>query len=93
MILDVFVVEHSLAFEYHGEQHYTNISALTPLWQQTERDKEKREVCKENSITMIEIPFWWDWKRESLVATILNYKGDLSLTGGGIPIPNEPPKK
>ena len=41
------------------------------------RDKEKKEICKENGITLIEIPYWWDKQLSSLIATIHQQRKDL----------------
>ena len=55
--------------------------------------KKKEKLCKENGITLIEIPYWWDFKKSSLIATIHSHRPDLiSSRGDGEPIPNEPPK-
>ena len=42
-----------------------------------QRDKQKEISCKENSITLIRIPYWWDQSRDSLAATIHKYRPDL----------------
>jgi hypothetical protein len=56
------------------------------------RDKEKKTACSSQGITLIEIPFWWDLHIESLAATIIKYRPDLSprfqgIVGYGNPIP------
>ena len=75
--LDVFLSKEKLALEYQGEQHFNDIYAIGPQWQYTERDAEKRLACKENGITLIEVPYWWDLKKESLCATIHQHRSDL----------------
>jgi hypothetical protein len=87
----VYLPKERLAFEYQGEQHYYDIYALGNLWVQRERDKEKRKVCKENEITLIEIPYWWDFKKPSLIATIHAYRPELISRGDGEVISSEPP--
>eukprot|EP01114_Cavostelium_apophysatum_P019216 TRINITY_DN6130_c0_g1_i2.p1 TRINITY_DN6130_c0_g1~~TRINITY_DN6130_c0_g1_i2.p1 ORF type:complete len:465 (-),score=99.86 TRINITY_DN6130_c0_g1_i2:53-1447(-) len=47
------------------------------LPQQLARDNEKRRVCKEAGITLVEIPYWWDRSDLSLFATIKKYRPDL----------------
>jgi hypothetical protein len=90
--LDIYLPTERLAFEYQGEHHFYDIYALGPQWYQQERDEEKRKVCKELGITLIEIPYWWDRTNESLMATIHNYRPDLcSKPQKAKPIPNEPP--
>src|SRR5437763_319392 len=93
MELDVFVPDYSLAFEYQGQQHYYDAYELGPQWAYQARDEEKREACRDKNITLIEIPYWWDQKKESLLATIHQYRNDIvSDAGNGIPIPNFPPE-
>ena len=91
MQLDIFIPDHKLAFEYQGEQHYVEVYPLGAQWKHSERDLEKSLACKEKGITLIEIPYWWDFKKESLIATIHQYRPDLiSFPGNGIPIPKQP---
>jgi hypothetical protein len=91
--LDVFVPTHYLALEYQGEQHYMDVYSMGPQWQYLERNAEKRTICMDKGITIIEIPYWWDKKKESLVATIHQHRPDLIKDPGiGIPIPIESPK-
>lgn len=47
--------------EYHGEQHYQPIEffgGLKAFKQQKERDNIKKNYCKTNNISLIEIPYW-----------------------------------
>jgi len=61
---------------------------------QKEIDKEKRRTCQENQITIIEVPYWWDFKKESLIATIHSHRPDLvSDRGEGNPIPSQESQK
>jgi hypothetical protein len=92
MQLDVFVVQHNLAFEYQGEQHYFDSYHVGPQWAYSELDKEKKEACIEKAITLIEVPYWWDFKQESLIATIHRHRIDLFPQATSKPIPSEPPK-
>jgi hypothetical protein len=60
--LDGYCEELGIAFEYNGEQHYV----LRPAWhkngvkdleQQQERDARKAELCENNSIVLVVIPY------------------------------------
>ena len=58
------------------------------------RDKQKIEDCKSKGVTLIEVPYWWDRKPESLAASIYNVRPDLfEVEPQGKPIPLNPPTK
>jgi hypothetical protein len=90
MQLDVYLPRERLAFEYQGEQHYYNIYPSGKLETQKEKDLEKRKSCQINGITLIEIPYWWDYQKSSLITTMYAYRPDLLLPSSGDPIPSEP---
>jgi hypothetical protein len=51
-------------------------------------DMMKEKMCKENGITLVKIPHWWDRKLESLASTIYSHRPDLfSEPPMGTPIP------
>lgn len=92
--LDVFIPRYFLAFEYQGEQHYHHHYLYGTTSDQQKRDQDKRDACKEIGITLIEIPYWWDRKKDSLIATIHEYRPDLIPNPGyGIPISNVKPTR
>jgi hypothetical protein len=93
MELDVYLPKQRLALEYQGQQHFYDIYALGNLWTQKQKDEEKRMACKAHGITLIEIPYWWDFGKSSLEATIQIHRPDLIHSSQGEPIPNEPLKK
>ena len=57
--LDGYNAEHKIAFEYQGYQHYTQTSYFhksnSQYKSQIVRDKEKKRLCKNNGIKLIEI--------------------------------------
>jgi hypothetical protein len=56
------------------------------------RDSQKLTFLKEKGITLIEVPYWWDRKYDSLQATIYNQRPDLFTENPtGKPIPLSPP--
>jgi len=85
MELDIFIPSLSLAFEYQGAQHYEpNIYGDTNLQY---RDQEKERRCKQLGITLIKIPYWWDCKKQSLLATIHKYRPEIvDKPGVSLPI-------
>ncbi len=77
MELDIFLPKEQLAFEYQGPHHYYNLPFFGNHWDQKNRDKAKREACKEHRITLIEVPYWWDKRIFSLAASIGKERKDL----------------
>lgn len=92
MELDAFIPTLGLAFEYQGEHHYHDIYALGNKWSQKMKDDEKKTACEEKGITLIEIPFWWNRERSSLMATIHRKRQDLFKDASEDDvIPSDPP--
>ena len=62
MELDGYNEELSIAFEYHGEQHYKEIKFFHKGRKSFERrvkdDELKRSQCEERGITLIEVPYY-----------------------------------
>ena len=91
MELDIYLPKEKIAFEYQGEGHYHDIYTLGNRWVQRQRDEEKRIACRDIGITLIEIPYWWNFEKSSLIATIHERRSDLfSSEEHGKPIPNQP---
>lgn len=70
---DVWMPERNVAVEYQGEQHYSPISRFggaTALEKTQQRDKTKRRLCWENSVKLIEIPYYENPTDEELYARI-----------------------
>ena len=60
--LDCYNAELKLALEYNGQQHYQYTPHFhknkNAFYSQVHRDNWKRQKCRENGITLIEIPYW-----------------------------------
>jgi len=80
MSFDIYVPVLHLALEYQGMQHYHhhNIFGTTMFRQQ--RDEEKRKACKNAGITLLEVPYWWQHDKESIVAAIFKLRPEVFLT-------------
>eukprot|EP00026_Physarum_polycephalum_P001510 Phypoly_transcript_01512.p1 GENE.Phypoly_transcript_01512~~Phypoly_transcript_01512.p1 ORF type:complete len:1104 (+),score=195.39 Phypoly_transcript_01512:246-3314(+) len=96
MEIDVYLPDYKLGFEYQDPHHYfhTNYGKVA-LTEYKERDKMKKEYSHKKGITLLSIPFWWDWKPESLVATVQKERSDV-LKGvdckGALPLSQDPPQ-
>ena len=67
---DIFLLNRNIAIEYHGEQHFNDISAFGSLENYKARDKEKEILCKKYNVQLIIIPYWWDNHLDSLRETL-----------------------
>ncbi len=79
--LDLFIPSLNLAFEYQGQQHYSQ-TYQGNVRRQIERDKEKKELCSSNGITLITIPYYWSGLIEDLNATIQRHHPSLPIDLG-----------
>jgi len=77
MEIDLYIPAYSLAFEYHGEQHFQWSYKYGSEEKQKLRDSEKREMCEKFGLTLIEIPFWWNQTTRSLMQTVHKHRPDL----------------
>jgi len=68
--IDLFIPSRRLGFEYHGRHHYEDIPQRSSLENQQRRDEEKKRMCERKNISLIVVPYWWDYKTESLIQII-----------------------
>jgi hypothetical protein len=78
MELDIYNHGNRIAFEYQGHQHFEFHYQSGSGDVRMNRDNTKRMACKMENITLIEIPYWWDRKMESLYDIIKNIRPDLN---------------
>ena len=78
MELDGYNEELSIAFEYHGEQHYREIEFFHQGKKSFERrvkdDELKRSQCEERGVTLIEVPYYLEHEeiQEFVTEKLLN---------------------
>eukprot|EP00026_Physarum_polycephalum_P001669 Phypoly_transcript_01671.p1 GENE.Phypoly_transcript_01671~~Phypoly_transcript_01671.p1 ORF type:complete len:1064 (+),score=159.93 Phypoly_transcript_01671:260-3193(+) len=93
--IDVYLPEIGLGFEYQDPHHYFHTSyGSSTLTEYQARDKHKQELAKTKNITIINVPFWWDWSVDSLVATIKRDRPDLlkDVDTKASPVSEDPPQ-
>ena len=94
--LDFFYPNLNLAFEYHGKQHYNKVMTflhnVRSFDERKAQDINKVLDCKNKGITLVEIPYWWNNKEESLKSTIHLQRPDLFDISSSSPIPLDPPR-
>jgi hypothetical protein len=78
---DVYIPSKKLAFEYQGEQHFT-VTGATPRGHQVGKgvDMSKSASSLKLGTTLIEVPYWWDKKMASLIATIRAVRPELLIS-------------
>jgi len=90
--LDIFIPSLSLAFEYQSEYHYHYHFLCGLPKQHTQKEQEKTKLCYQFGVNLIKIPYWWDLKRDSLIATLFSVRPELVSLFKGNKIPNIPDK-
>jgi len=73
---DIFLPSLSLAFEYLSEIYYHD-SYYGSCEINKKKEEQKKSLCKQIGITLINIPYWWDFSKDSLINTISNQRPDL----------------
>eukprot|EP00026_Physarum_polycephalum_P000781 Phypoly_transcript_00782.p1 GENE.Phypoly_transcript_00782~~Phypoly_transcript_00782.p1 ORF type:complete len:944 (+),score=105.33 Phypoly_transcript_00782:1215-4046(+) len=76
--IDIFLPSLNLGFEYQDPHHYfdKHYGSYT-LSEYQDRDKRKQVQAVRKGITIVNIPFWWDWNIDSLIASIQKLRPDL----------------
>eukprot|EP01124_Arcella_intermedia_P032892 TRINITY_DN7760_c0_g1_i1.p3 TRINITY_DN7760_c0_g1~~TRINITY_DN7760_c0_g1_i1.p3 ORF type:complete len:175 (-),score=60.22 TRINITY_DN7760_c0_g1_i1:26-550(-) len=63
---DFFIPGKRIVVEYQGEQHYVGIPIWHSLEGQRRNDNEKRRICQIKGWNLVDVPYWWDGKLDSL---------------------------
>jgi len=75
--VDILIPSFELAIEYQGGQHYEEKRYFTEFQQRKRKDAMKRKYFEKHNITLIEIPYWWNGEKDSLIATIHKHRPDI----------------
>lgn len=91
--IDLFLPDLQLGLEFQGRHHYQDVDRVGSLQPKERADAMKARVASQRGITLITVPFWWDFQKESLENTIHEVRPDLvpHRTGAGLCIPLKPP--
>jgi hypothetical protein len=84
--VQIFFPNLSLAFEYQGQTHYFSSPLFGSASDRKRIDNIKREFAKQNGITLISVPFWWNKSNKSLQATIKYHRPDFNFDNTGASI-------
>lgn len=88
MELDGYCESLKLAFEHQGEQHYRAVEHFNrrdeTLTLRIEDDEQKRALCNQHGVTLVEIPYSVRSERilEWIVESIRSLRPDIPLTHG-----------
>jgi len=85
MIFDVCIPSLNLIFEYQGYQHYYDHSMFGSVKFCQEKDIQKRVACNWYKLTYLEVPYWWQHDKESIIAIIHQERPDLVPNVFGTP--------
>jgi len=77
MTFDIYVPALNIIVEYHGYQHYHSHILFGDAISHQERDKERRATCAYYSISYLEVPYWWQHDKESVIASISQLRPDI----------------
>jgi len=77
MVFDIYVPSLNIIIEYHGYQHYYDHYLFGDVKSLQERDKEKRIACTNHNISYLEVPYWWQHDKESVISSINQIRPDL----------------
>ncbi len=75
--IDIFIPSKKIGIEYQGEQHFRRSwkfnNSPKKFKRLQERDIEKRKICKEEGITLLEVLYTWKGDKKSIVNILNKY--------------------
>jgi len=76
--LDVYIPSLNLGFEYQGEHHYHDVHYFGVHQHIRQKDSEKKALCKQHGVTLVDVPYWWDHTQTSLLEMIAHTRPELA---------------
>jgi len=77
MIFDIYIPSLNIIFEYHGYQHYFDHYMFGDVKSQRQHDNDRRITCKYHNITYLEVPYWWQHDKQSIIAMVHLVRPDI----------------
>ena len=75
--IDIYIPSKKIGIEYQGEQHFRRSwkfnNPIKKFKRLQERDKEKRIICKEEGITLLEVLYTWKGDKYSIEKMLSKY--------------------
>jgi len=81
-VSDIYLPSLKLAFEYQGQQHYEeNITVfnIKESVNRVQKEKLKQRICQQLGITVVEVPYWWNKRKEYIATEIARVRPDIKL--------------
>jgi len=77
MTFDVYLPSLNMILEYHGFHHYYDHYMFGDVQCYKARDEQRRLSCIFHNITYLEVPYWWQRDKESVIAIIHQARPDI----------------
>jgi len=68
--LDLLVEGLDIAIEYEGAHHYFDVMLYGDRLIAWDTDVDKAYQCGARGLSLVEVPYWWDQRYESLDLTL-----------------------
>jgi len=76
-VFDIYVPSLNVIIEYHGYQHYNDHYMFGDVKSRKELDNKRRVACAYHNITYLEIPYWWQHDKGSLIGIMHQARPDI----------------
>jgi len=77
MTFDIYIPALKIIFEYHGFQHYYDHFMFGDVKSLKGRDRERTAICAYHDISYLEVPYWWQNDKESIIAIVYKIRPDI----------------